>query len=59
MRKGNEALRARAAAIKLVVFDVDGTLTDGGLLLSPGGQEFKVFHVRDGQGLVMLREAGL
>jgi 3-deoxy-D-manno-octulosonate 8-phosphate phosphatase (KDO 8-P phosphatase) len=57
--KGSKALRKRAAAIKLVVFDVDGTLTDGGLLLGPGGQEFKMFHVRDGQGLVMLREAGM
>ncbi len=59
MSKGGRALRKRAAAIRLVVFDVDGTLTDGGLVLGPGGQEFKVFHVRDGQGLVMLREAGL
>ncbi|HTT07502.1 MAG TPA: HAD-IIIA family hydrolase [Gammaproteobacteria bacterium] len=59
MSKGGKALRKRAAAIKLVVFDVDGTLTDGGLVLGPNGQEFKVFHVRDGQGMVMLREAGL
>ena len=50
---------ARAADIRLAVFDVDGVLTDGGLVLGPEGEEYKVFHVRDGLGLVMLREAGL
>jgi 3-deoxy-D-manno-octulosonate 8-phosphate phosphatase (KDO 8-P phosphatase) len=49
---------ARAAAIRLAVFDVDGVLTDGGLLLGPAGEEYKVFHVHDGLGLVMLRESG-
>jgi len=53
------ATPARAAGIRLVVFDVDGVLTDGGLVLGPQGEEYKVFHVRDGLGLVMLREAGL
>jgi 3-deoxy-D-manno-octulosonate 8-phosphate phosphatase (KDO 8-P phosphatase) len=52
-------LRERAAAIRLVVFDVDGVLTDGKLLLGPGGEEFKMFHVHDGLGLVMLRESGI
>ena len=49
----------RAAGIRLAVFDVDGVLTDGHLLLGPDGAEFKSFHVRDGHGLVMLREAGI
>lgn len=49
---------ARARAVRLAAFDVDGVLTDGGLVLGPAGEEFKRFHVRDGQGLVMLREAG-
>lgn len=53
-----EVLR-RAAAVRLAVFDVDGVLTDGGLILGIDGDEFKVFHVRDGLGLVMLLEAGL
>lgn len=48
-----------AARIKLAIFDVDGVLTDGRLMLGPNGQEFKNFHVRDGQGLVMLRESGV
>ena len=48
----------RARHITLAVFDVDGVLTDGGLILGEDGAEFKIFHVRDGQGLVMLRESG-
>ena len=43
-----------AVNIKLVVFDVDGVLTDGKLILGENGNEYKCFHVRDGQGLVML-----
>jgi len=43
-----------AANIKLVVFDVDGVLTDGKLMLGESGNEYKSFHVRDGQGIVML-----
>lgn len=49
----------RAAAVRLALFDVDGVLTDGGLVLGAGGEEFKTFHVRDGLGLVMLLEAGM
>jgi 3-deoxy-D-manno-octulosonate 8-phosphate phosphatase (KDO 8-P phosphatase) len=51
--------RKLAAGIKLAIFDVDGVLTDGRLMLGPNGQEFKNFHVRDGHGLVMLRESGI
>jgi len=49
----------RAARVRLAVFDVDGVLTDGGLLLGPEGEEYKVFHAHDGLGIVMLRECGL
>jgi 3-deoxy-D-manno-octulosonate 8-phosphate phosphatase (KDO 8-P phosphatase) len=42
-----------------VAFDVDGVLTDGRLVLGSGGDEYKVFHSRDGQGFVMLREAAI
>ena len=48
----------KANKIKLVVFDVDGVLTDGGLILGENGNEYKIFNVRDGHGLVMLRESG-
>lgn len=50
--------RDRARKIRLVIFDVDGVLTDGGLILGESGNEYKIFHVRDGQGLVMLRGSG-
>ena len=49
----------RARDLQLVVFDVDGVLTDGSLILGEHGDEYKVFHVHDGLGLVMLRDAGI
>ncbi len=54
-----DTLLERARAIQLLVLDVDGVLTDGRLYLSAHGEEFKVFHVRDGSGLVALRKAGI
>jgi YrbI family 3-deoxy-D-manno-octulosonate 8-phosphate phosphatase len=53
------ARRSRWARIRALVTDVDGVLTDGGLYYAENGDELKRFDVRDGQGLVMLREAGL
>jgi len=50
---------ARAAQIKLVVFDVDGVLTDGSLFLGDDGQEYKAFHSRDGHGMKMLQRTGV
>ena len=50
---------ARAAKIRLIGFDVDGTLTDGGLLFSSDGHEQKCFHVQDGLCLVLLRHADI
>ena len=52
-------LLARAARIRLACFDVDGTLTDGRLTYDSAGGESKTFHVHDGQGLVLLRRAGI
>lgn len=50
----------RAAAVKLMIFDVDGVLTDGGLHLGPDGAElFKRFDTLDGHGLKLLAEAGV
>ncbi|MEA3179700.1 MAG: 3-deoxy-D-manno-octulosonate 8-phosphate phosphatase phosphatase [Gammaproteobacteria bacterium] len=48
-----------AAAIQLLVLDVDGTMTDGKLYFGPRGEAIKVFHVRDGQGIKHLDEAGI
>jgi 3-deoxy-D-manno-octulosonate 8-phosphate phosphatase (KDO 8-P phosphatase) len=53
------ARRPRWAAVRALVTDVDGVLTDGGLYYAENGDELKRFDVRDGQGLVLLREAGL
>ena len=51
-------IQDKVKQIELVIFDVDGVLTNGGLLLGESGNEYKVFHSRDGLGLVMLRESG-
>jgi 3-deoxy-D-manno-octulosonate 8-phosphate phosphatase (KDO 8-P phosphatase) len=48
-----------AARVRLMAFDVDGTLTDGGILISADGELFKRFSVRDGLGLVLLQQAGI
>jgi 3-deoxy-D-manno-octulosonate 8-phosphate phosphatase (KDO 8-P phosphatase) len=48
----------RCRQVKLLLSDVDGVLTDGRLILLPGG-EAKAFHVRDGLGFVLARKAGL
>jgi 3-deoxy-D-manno-octulosonate 8-phosphate phosphatase (KDO 8-P phosphatase) len=48
-----------AADVALVVFDVDGVLTDGRLLFGPDGETLKSFHVRDGHGIKMLIAAGI
>ena len=45
--------------IKLLVLDVDGTLTDGGLYLDSTQNETKKFSVRDGAGLVLAKAAGI
>lgn len=50
---------ARAARVRLVALDVDGTLTDGRLHIGGSGEAMKSFSVRDGFGLTLLREAGL
>lgn len=47
------------AGVRALVTDVDGVLTDGGLYYAESGHELKRFDVRDGQGLVLLREAGV
>jgi len=49
----------RAKGIRLVIFDVDGVLTDGSLFLGDDGQEYKAFHSRDGQGMEMLQRTGV
>jgi 3-deoxy-D-manno-octulosonate 8-phosphate phosphatase (KDO 8-P phosphatase) len=49
----------KASRIRLVVFDVDGVLTDGSLYIGDDGQEYKAFHSRDGHGIKMLLGRGV
>lgn len=53
------SLPARIQPIRLIAFDVDGILTDGGLYLSDSGEEFKRFNSLDGHGLKMLKASGV
>jgi 3-deoxy-D-manno-octulosonate 8-phosphate phosphatase (KDO 8-P phosphatase) len=55
----DQKLKARAKKIKLVAVDIDGTMTDGTLYFSATGELCKGFSVRDGFGIVLLREAGI
>ncbi|MCL1886969.1 MAG: HAD family hydrolase [Betaproteobacteria bacterium] len=50
---------SKARQIKLMIFDVDGVLTDGKLLFGPDGETIKVFHVLDGHGIVLLQQSGI
>ena len=52
-------LRRQLAAMQVVVVDVDGVLTDGGLWYGPEGELIKRFDVRDGLGIRLLQHAGL
>jgi 3-deoxy-D-manno-octulosonate 8-phosphate phosphatase (KDO 8-P phosphatase) len=53
------AAHARAAKIKLILFDVDGVLTDGKILLHADGSESKKFDIKDGTGIVLAQRAGV
>ncbi|MBN1631657.1 MAG: HAD hydrolase family protein [Thermoleophilia bacterium] len=53
------ALRARLAEVELIVFDVDGVLTQGDIIYTDQGVEAKAFDVKDGLGLRVASEAGL
>jgi 3-deoxy-D-manno-octulosonate 8-phosphate phosphatase (KDO 8-P phosphatase) len=52
-------LRQRLARVRLLTTDVDGVLTDGGLYCTDSGEEFRRFHVRDGQGLQLVMRSGI
>ncbi len=53
------ALRKKAANIRLLLLDVDGVLTDGRIIVDDRGVESKHFHVRDGQGIALLKRRGI
>ena len=49
----------KAQGIRVVFFDVDGVLTDGGLYFSAEGETLKRFHTLDGHGIKLLAQAGI
>ncbi|MDR2195219.1 MAG: HAD hydrolase family protein [Gallionellaceae bacterium] len=49
----------RIKAVRLIAFDIDGVMTDGGLFLTDSGEEIKRFNSLDGHGLKMLRATGV
>ncbi len=48
-----------AKTIELVIFDIDGVLTDGSLFIGDDGQEYKAFNSKDGHGIRMMQECGI
>ena len=54
----DRTLAERCLPIEMLIVDVDGVLTDGGIVYADNGVEVKVFHVRDGSGLKIWQHAG-
>lgn len=54
-----DEIYARARPIRMLIFDVDGVLTDGSLYYGDDGQEYKAFNSLDGHGIKMLRATGV
>ena len=54
-----EGVQERARGVRLMIFDVDGVLTDGTLLYGPQGEELKAFSAHDGHGIKMLAASGV
>jgi N-acylneuraminate cytidylyltransferase len=59
IKRKQAEIRELCRNIKLLVLDVDGTLTDAGMYYSEKGEELKKFNTRDAQGLALLREKGV
>lgn len=58
MKIADDAIE-RARRVKLIIFDVDGVLTDGGIYHGGHGELFKAFHCRDGFGITLAHSCGL
>jgi 3-deoxy-D-manno-octulosonate 8-phosphate phosphatase (KDO 8-P phosphatase) len=52
-------IQDRARRVRLLLFDVDGVLTDGVVIIHSDGTESKAFHIRDGAAIVWAQRAGL
>jgi len=59
VKRISAAVRTKAEKIRLLLLDVDGVLTDGQIVIDDKGVESKHFDVRDGQGLSLLKRAGV
>jgi 3-deoxy-D-manno-octulosonate 8-phosphate phosphatase (KDO 8-P phosphatase) len=59
VKSKKSSLNIRLRPIKLLLLDVDGVMTDGGIYYSNGGDEFKRFNILDGYGILKLHRAGL
>jgi len=55
----SENLKERLKNIKVLIMDVDGTLTDGAMYYNENGEELKRFSTRDGMGITLLNNAGI
>ncbi|UOO89954.1 HAD family hydrolase [Vitreoscilla massiliensis] len=55
----SDAVTAQARAIKLLILDVDGVLTNGEIYITASGEEIKAFNTLDGHGLKMLQKSGV
>ncbi|NLI83720.1 MAG: HAD hydrolase family protein [Deltaproteobacteria bacterium] len=56
---GDPRLRARVLPVRLMIFDVDGVLTDGSIIYHDDGSESKIFHVHDGHGIRLIQRVGI
>ncbi len=54
-----QQITEQAKQVRLVIFDVDGVLTDGSLIMGDDGQEYKAFNAKDGHGMKMLQASGV
>jgi 3-deoxy-D-manno-octulosonate 8-phosphate phosphatase (KDO 8-P phosphatase) len=52
-------IQEKLKKIKMLILDVDGVMTDGGIIMDNDGREMKKFNVRDGHGLVMIQRYGI
>jgi 3-deoxy-D-manno-octulosonate 8-phosphate phosphatase (KDO 8-P phosphatase) len=55
----DSTFKQKAAKIRLLVLDVDGTLTDGGVYIDANGMQSRKFHIRDGMGITQLQDKGI
>jgi len=59
IEKMTKKFKKKCEQIKLVLSDVDGVLTDGGMFYSKNGEEFKKFNTKDGMGVELLQKNGI